>query len=143
MQSKLTTDKETVIVSLCSYGVACRFHGEIVKMGHSIYKEKKLAKLREQYYVLPLCGEIMGGLPIPRPPCNVVKDKDGELKVIGRYNNLDYTIPYFKGADEVLRLAKIYNVKRAYLLDKSPMCGKGYGILARKLEENGIRVEKI
>jgi uncharacterized protein YbbK (DUF523 family) len=142
LQSKLTSDKETVIVSLCSFGVACRYHGKTEVMGHSIYKEKKLAKMREQYNILPLCGEQLGGLPTPRPPCNVI-EKNGELKVVGRYNDIDYTIPYNRGADEILRLARIYGVKRAFLLDKSPMCGKGYGILARKLEENGIRVEKI
>jgi uncharacterized protein YbbK (DUF523 family) len=142
MQTKLPTAKETVIVSLCSFGVPCRYHGKTEVMGHSIYKEKKLAALRDRYNILPLCGEQLGGLPTPRPPCNVIEN-EGQLRVIGRFNDIDYTVPYNRGANEILRLARIYGVKRAFLLDKSPMCGKGYGILARKLEENGIRVEKI
>lgn len=142
MQTKLSNDKETVIVSLCSFGVGCRYHGKTMVMGHSIYKEKKLELLRQKYNILPLCGEQLGGLPTPRPPCNVVETENG-LKVVGRFNDVDYTIPYARGAEEALRLARIYGVRKAYLLDKSPMCGKGYGILARKFEENGIRVEKI
>ena len=142
MQTKLPTAKETVIVSLCSFGVPCRYHGKTEVRGHSIYKEKKIAALRDRYNILPLCGEQLGGLPTPRPPCNVI-EKEGQLRVVGRFNDIDYTIPYNRGANEILRLARIFGVKKAYLLDKSPMCGKGYGILARKLEENGIRVEKI
>jgi len=134
--------KETVLVSLCAFGTPCRYHGKTHKMGHRLYKQKKTEALREKYNVLPLCGEIMGGLPTPRPPCNVVETETG-LKVIGRYDGKDYTAEYQKGAQEILRLCEIYDVKKAFLLDKSPMCGKGYGILARLLEENGIRVCKV
>lgn len=93
-------DKENVVVSLCAFGVVCRYHGKSHKMGHVLYKEKKTEELRVKYNVIPLCGEIMGGLPTPRPPCNVVNET-----VIGRYDGKDYTEQYQKGANEVLRLA--------------------------------------
>jgi uncharacterized protein YbbK (DUF523 family) len=135
-------DKETVIVSLCSLGVGCRYHGKTEVMGYSIYKQKKITNLRSLYQVLPLCGEILGGLPTPRPPCNVIETADGTL-VVGRIDQVDYTAAYMKGAAEVLRLGQIFNVKKAFLLKSSPMCGKGYGILSRMLEENGIKVYEL
>ncbi len=131
-------DKENVVVSLCAFGVICRYHGRSHKMGHMLYKEKKTEELRVKYNVIPLCGEIMGGLPTPRPPCNVLNEK-----VIGRYDGKDYTEQYQKGANEVLRLAQIFNVKKAFLLKDSPMCGKDYGILAKLLEKNRIKVYNI
>jgi uncharacterized protein YbbK (DUF523 family) len=134
--------KETVIVSLCAFGAQCRYHGKSHKMGQFLYKETPTEQLRNKYIVLPLCGEIMGGLPTPREPCDVVETPEG-LRVIGRNNSKDYTVEYNKGAQEALRLAKIFKVKKAYLLKDSPMCGKGYGILARMLEENGIQVNHI
>lgn len=81
-----------------------------------------------------------GGLPTPRPDCEVITTSE-ELRVIGRKDSsIDYTDQYNKGANEALKLAKMFNVKKAYLLENCPMCGKNYGILARLLEENGIPV---
>ena len=134
--------KETVLVSLCAFGVHCRYHGKSHKMGHLLYKEKPTEKLRKKYNILPVCGEIMGGLLIPREPCDVIESPEG-LRVVGRIDSKDYTAQYNKGAEEALRLANIFNVKKAYLLKDSPMYGKGYGILARLLEENGIQVNHI
>jgi uncharacterized protein YbbK (DUF523 family) len=51
-------NKETVLVSLCTFGVQCRYHGKSHKMGHLLYKEKPTEKLRTKYNILPLCGEI-------------------------------------------------------------------------------------
>lgn len=129
------TEKENVIVSLCAFGVVCRYHGKSHKMGHMLYKKNKTDELMQKYNVIPLCGEIMGGMPTPRPPCNVC-----EGKVIGRFDGREYTAQYKNGAEEVLRLAKIFNVQKAFLLKDSPMCGKGYGILAKLLENNNIMV---
>jgi len=135
-------EKESVIVSLCAFGTVCRYHGKSHKMGHMLYKKKKTEELRQKYNVILLCGEIMGGLPTPRPPCNVM-ESSGVTSVIGRFNGVDYTEQYTKGANEILRLAQIFNVKKAFLLKDSPMCGKNYGVLANLLELNGITVSTI
>ncbi|GEM_PF-1644766 len=127
---------------LCAFGVHCRYHGKSHKMGYLLYKKKPTEGLRKKYNILPLCGEIMGRLPIPREPCGVIESPEG-LRVVGRTDSKDYTVQYNKGAEEALRLANIFNVKKAYLLKDSPICGKGYGILARLLEENGIQVNHI
>lgn len=130
--------KETVLVSLCAFGTPCRYHGKTHKMGHELYKRKKTEELRERYNILPLCGEQMGGLPTPRPGCDVVGDK-----VISRDGKHDFTDEYNRGAAQVLRLCQIFEVKKAYLLKDSPMCGQGYGVLAKLLEENDIIVHHV
>lgn len=59
-------NKETVSVSLCAFGVPCRFRGLYEKMGMTLYR-KGTEKLREKYNVLPLCGAIMGGCLLQDP----------------------------------------------------------------------------
>ena len=134
--------RETVLVSLCAFGVPCRYHGQTHKMGHELFKRKRVAVLMERYEVLPLCGEMLGGLPTPRPPCEVV-EQDGAIVVHERGGDRVYTREYFKGARQAVRLCEIYGVKKAYLLKNSPMCGPGYGILARMLEKHGIVVRPL
>lgn len=128
-------DKPYVLISLWFLGLPCRYHAQTKKVGHEIFKKKLVMKLSEKYNLLPLCGEQIGGLPTPREPCEI---KDG--RVVDR--KTDFTEEYHKGALEVLRLCRMFQIERAYLTKDSPMCGKGYGILANLLEENGIRVYK-
>ena len=66
----------------------------------------------------------------------------------------DTTIEYTKGANETLKLAKLFNVKKALLKAKSPSCGNGKiydgtfsgvlvdgdGITTKILKENDIEV---
>ncbi len=130
--------RKTVLVSLCMYGIPCRYHGQKYRMGHRIGRPKKLNTLLEKYNVLPLCGEQLGGLTTPRPPCKVagarVTTKDGTR---------DFTCEYVKGADIILEMCIIHNVEKAYLLKDSPMCDKNTGVLGRLLRENDIRVFNI
>lgn len=93
--------------------------------------------LSEKYNILPLCGEQIGGLPTSRKPCDV---KNGKVRV--RKGRKDYTAEYEKGAREVLRLCRMFQMQKAYLVKDSPMCGKGYGVLQKLLEEEGIFVYK-
>ena len=127
-----------VLISLCFLGVPCRYHAETKKMGQKLMKKQLIMELLEWYKLLPLCGELIGGLLTPREPCEVV---DG--RVIGKNTGItDYTKEYNHGAQEILRLCRMFEVEHAYLLKDSPMCGKGYGVLANLLEENGIIVHK-
>ena len=79
---------------------------------------------------------------------------DGVTKVFMN-DGTDVTENYQKGAEEVLKLAKELNIKKAILKRKSPSCGcgeiydgtftntltKGNGITASLLLENGLEVE--
>lgn len=128
---------ETVMVSLCLLGVPCRYHGKLYKMGHKIGRPALVKKIMSECQILPLCGEQLGGLPTPRPPCKVVGDK-----VTTKDGKCDYTEEYHKGANIVLELCLEHGVKRTYLLKNSPMCGAD-GILGKLLTENGIKVSTV
>jgi uncharacterized protein YbbK (DUF523 family) len=59
---------------------------------------------------------------------------------------------FLRGAEEVLKIAKIYNIKEAILKQRSPSCGSGQlvmsdktiiradGITTALLKKNGIKV---
>ena len=130
--------KPYVLVSLCLLGTPCRYHGCTHRMGHRIGHPDRIKKLRKRYSILPLCPEQLGGLPTPRPPCKVTKDG----KVIDAHA-VDRTMEYTRGAEECLRLAKLFDVKRAYLLKDSPACGKDYGVLAKLLAKNRVTIIKV
>ena len=132
---------EKLLISACLLGVSCRYDG----------KSKPLSgtqKLFEKYELIPVCAEIFGGLPTPRVPAEI----QGE-KVI-TYDGRDVTAEYLKGAEEVLRLGKLFDAKKALLKEKSPSCGSGiihngkfdggvvpgFGKTAALLIENGFEV---
>ena len=133
--------KEKILVSACLLGVDCKYNG-----GNN-YNDKVVEYLKDKE-VIPICPEIMGGLSTPRYPSERVSNK-----VINN-QNIDVTNEYTKGAEQALKLAKLFNVKKALLKAKSPSCGNGKiydgtftntlidgkGITTELLESNGIEV---
>lgn len=139
-----------LLVSACLLGVNCRYDGENNR------DEKVLEFLKNnEESVIAVCPEQLGGLPTPRKPARIQgggeKVLDGEGKVIMRGNG-DVTTKFVKGAEETLKLAKIFGVKKALLKSESPSCGKdetlknserkntGKGITAALLERNGVEI---
>ena len=134
-------EKEKILVSACLLGLNCRFDG---KNNYT----KEIDEFLKDYSVIPICPEIMGGLPTPRIGAERVADR--VITADGR----DVTEQYRKGAEEVLFLAKKYNVKKALLKLRSPSCGsdkiydgtftntvtKGDGVTAELLKKNGIDI---
>ena len=132
---------ENILVSACLLGVSCRYDGK------SKPNENVIA-LKDRYNLIPVCPEIMGGLPTPRTASEI----QGCQVVMGDGTNV--TKEYRKGAEEVLRLCRLFGCKRAVLKEKSPSCGcgkvydgtfsgkliDGNGITAKLLMENGIEV---
>ena len=130
-----------ILVSACLLGLACRYDGKSKP-------DENVIKLMDKYTLIPFCPEVMGGLSTPRPPSEIVGGK--VLNQIGD----EVTEQYTKGAEEALKLAKMYNCKYAILKEKSPSCGNGIihngkfdggyadgdGITAKLLKENGIIV---
>ena len=132
---------ENILVSACLLGVSCRYDGK------SKPNENVIA-LKDRYNIIPVCPEIMGGLPTPRTASEI----QGSQVVMGDGKNV--TKEYRKGAEEVLKLCRLFGCKRAVLKEKSPSCGcgkvydgtfsgkliDGNGITAKLLIENGIEV---
>ena len=130
-----------MIVSACLAGFPCRYDG----------KAKPCAEVMELVRsgkAIPLCPEQLGGLPTPRPPCEIragrVMDRDGA----------DRTEAFRRGAQAVLAAVQAYGATEALLQNRSPSCGLGWiydgtfsrklvqgsGITAQMLAENGIQV---
>ncbi len=139
---------EKKIISACLYGQICRFDG----------KNKKLPNLsdyKKGCCLIPVCPEILGGLPVPRPRARINsgtgKDVlDGKARIVDE-NGKDVTDYYIDGAKKTLQIAIDNNVKKALFKSKSPSCGfgrvhnaeglvEGNGVTAELLIRNGIKV---
>ena len=130
-----------VIVSACLAGFPCRYDGKAKPC-------EAVMALVWAGEAIPICPEQLGGLPTPRPPC--------ELKNGRAVDNTgaDRTAEYCRGAQAALAVARTYGATRALLQKRSPSCGVGWiydgtfsktlvqgdGITARVLAENGIQV---
>lgn len=130
-----------ILVSACLLGAACRYDGEAKE-------NEKAVKLLETERLIPVCPEQLGGMATPRLPA----ERQGD-RVINKTGE-DVTEHYQKGAEETLKLAKLYQCSCAILKERSPSCGCGQiydgtfsrtltdgdGVTARLLKEHGIVV---
>ncbi len=130
-----------ILVSACLLGVCCRYDGK------SVPNERVIA-LKDNFTLIPVCPEIFGGLPTPRPPA----ERTGNLVMTLEGN--DVTDRYLRGAREVLRLAGVFECRIAVLKERSPACGcgkvydgtfsktltDGDGVTAQFLKTRGIDV---
>ena len=130
-----------ILISACLLGCRCRYDG-----GSKLHPAA--AALAERHELVPVCPEQLGGLPTPRPPAERVGDR--VLTAAG----CDVTEQYRRGAEETLRLCRIYGCEVAVLKERSPSCGSGTvyngtfsgvltdgdGVTAELLKANGIQV---
>ena len=133
-----------IIVSACLAGYRCRYDGKTVP-------DEEIVALVKSGGAIPVCPEVMGGLPCPRVPAE--RTKDG-LRVVNREGG-DVTEAFTSGAEEALRMAKLFGCEKAILKAKSPSCGCGQiydgtfsgtliygdGVTAELFKENGIAVQ--
>jgi uncharacterized protein YbbK (DUF523 family) len=136
----------SVLVSACLLGVHCRYDG-----GHC-HHHGALDVLASDILV-PVCPEQLGGLPTPRPPADIAHGEDvldGASRVLTARGE-DVTEQYLRGAREVLRLARIFQVTKALMKQRSPSCGcgqisrqgrivSGDGVTAALLKRKGIQI---
>jgi uncharacterized protein YbbK (DUF523 family) len=132
-----------IIVSACLAGYRCRYDGKTVP-------NEAVVALVKRGEAIPVCPEMLGGLPCPRIPSERTADGTQVLARDGR----DVTEAFQRGADETLRLARLYGCSHAILKARSPSCGygeiydgsfsgtlrTGNGVTADLLLENGITV---
>ena len=104
--------KPAILMSACLMGVNCRYDG-----GGKMVPQ--LAELMQLAHIVPVCPEILGGLPTPRTPSERVGDK------VMMKDGTDVTAAFRRGADEALRLAGLYGARIAVLKERSPSCGSG------------------
>jgi len=125
-----TEDKPAVLVSRCWRGDPCRYHGRPKP------RPALLERLERRYRLIFVCPEVLGGLPVPRPPAPLKRIDNGRLTdITGR----DVTTEYKRGAEAVLAIAREHHCQRAYLVNGSPACDK-HGFAGELLARHGIRV---
>lgn len=136
--------RKPLLISACLLGTACRYDGKTKPLSDAV-----ISALAERYLLIPVCGEVLGGLSTPRIPAEV--QPDGTVK---RRDGGDVTDAYRRGADEVLKYARLTGAKTALLKARSPSCGcgmlydgsftntlrAGNGITAQALLDAGIAV---
>ena len=129
------------LCSACLLGINCNYKGK------SKYNEK-VAELAKKEVLIPVCPEQLGGLPTPRDPVEIKGNKAITIK------GEDFTQDFIRGAEETLKIAKLFNCKEAILKHDSPSCGcgkihdgtfsdkliSGDGITTKILKLNGIKV---
>ena len=134
---------KTLLISRCLLGDACRYDGKSKPL-----PAETLQALRARYELIPVCPEVLGGLPTPRTP----SERQGSRVVMK--TGADVTAEYRRGAETALRLAQEHQVCAAVLKERSPSCGKGEiydgtftgtlkegnGVTAEVLLENGFAV---
>ena len=114
------------LVSACLLGMNTRFDG-----GNN--KNEKVLELAKKEVLIPVCPEQLGGLPTPREFAKKVGDR------VITESGKDVTKEFERGAQEVLKIAKMLGIKEAILKARSPSCGSD-GVLASLLKRNGIKV---
>ena len=128
------------LVSACLLGLCTRYDGK------SKASEDCLRSL-SRYHVIPICPEQLGGMPTPRPPASIFGG-DGHDVLAGRARVLDpqgrdCSAAFLWGANMVLAIARMQNVRLALLKAGSPSCGYSpvRGVTAALLERAGIQIE--
>ena len=130
-----------IMVSACLLGDNLKYNG-----GNN--RHEKVLEYIKGHEVVPVCPEMLGGLPVPRAPGEIqdgiVRNEDG--------TSVDYE--YRTGAAKALEIAESERIDMAILQSRSPSCGvnqiydgsftgrkiKGMGVFARLLSEKGYKV---
>lgn len=130
-----------IAVSACLLGENCKYNG-----GNNY--SKKLVEFLKGKEVISFCPEVLGGLPTPRKPAEIV---DGEVK-LENGKSVDYE--FKKGAQIALDKVIGNQADLVILQSRSPSCGvnniydgsfsgklvDGKGVFAKLLVENDIDV---
>ena len=101
-----------IMVSACLLGENCKYNG-----GNNLNPE--LLRLLSGHTVIPVCPEVLGGLPVPRIPSEIV---DGT--VINR-EGVSVDAAFRRGAGKALEIAAAEQPDLVILQPRSPSCGAG------------------
>lgn len=144
---------ERILVSACLLGRPVRYDGTGRRSDDPLFE-----RWREEGRLVPICPEVLGGLPVPRPVAEISGGSggdvlDGRARVLTR-DGADVTPHFVAGARQALEQARAYDVRLAILKESSPSCGSlqvfdgtfagrkvhGEGVTTALLERHGIAV---
>jgi len=144
MSHKINKKKYKILISSCLLGHRVRYDAKQKKI-----QDPLIESWMEQGLLLPACPEVLGGLPTPRPAAEIhsngrIQTEQGE----------DVTQAFISGAEKILALVHLHQIKIVILTERSPSCGSsiiydgsfsrktitGEGTTTKLLRENGILV---
>ena len=128
-----------ILVSACLLGENCKYNG-----GNN--RNERVLRYVQGHEVIPVCPEVLGGLPCPRKPVEWVGER-----VLTRDGD-DCTENFRIGVQRALEVISDQQVDLAILQSRSPTCGvkqiydgtfsgvriDGKGALAKALAARGI-----
>ncbi|MDR0875644.1 MAG: DUF523 domain-containing protein [Clostridiales Family XIII bacterium] len=126
-----------ILVSECLFGGrTVRYDAVDVPCEHP-----QFLKWKEEGRLVPVCPEVFGGLPTPRPDS---QRREGRVYT---GSGIDVTAEYRKGAEEALRLAGEHEVVCAIMKEYSPSCGSKMiydgSFAGKKIPGNGLAAEML
>lgn len=143
--------KPVWLVSACLLGERCRYDGK------DAY-DPAVEALKEKADVVAVCPETLGGLCVPRTPCEIVGGTGadvwkGTAKVLDR-EGFDRTQAFLAGAEKAVAICERLGAENALVKSYSPACGcgtiydgsftsgkrEGNGVFTQRLLDKGVRV---
>ncbi|WGE46612.1 DUF523 domain-containing protein [Actinobacillus equuli] len=132
-----------VLISACLLGDNVKYSG-----GNNLSNELIALLKKYDIQLVPVCPEMLGGLPTPRPPAEKL---NGDIVTVTGESVL---AEFQFGAERVLNKAQTEKIEVAILKEKSPSCGSHYiydgsfsgklisgeGVTASLLKQNGIAI---
>jgi uncharacterized protein YbbK (DUF523 family) len=115
---------ERILVSSCLTGRPVRYDGAARPVSGGLFE-----RWRAEGRLVPFCPEVSGGLPVPRPPAEIVGGDgsavlDGTARVVTDAG-ADVTAEFLRGARLALDTARRAGARIALLKEGSPSCGSG------------------
>ena len=99
-----------IMVSACLLGENCKYNG-----GNN--REPEILRMLSGHTVIPVCPEVLGGLPVPRVPAEIVNGT-----VMNR-EGISVDAAFRAGAEKALDIAKREQPDLIILQSRSPSCG--------------------
>ena len=133
-----------IMVSACLLGEKCKYNG-----GDN--RSPELLRLLSGHMVIPVCPEVLGGLPVPRVPAEIVNGT-----VMNR-EGVSVDEAFRRGAGKALEIAGKEKPDLIILQPRSPSCGvkeiydgtfsgrriPGRGVFAALALQAGFRVKDL
>lgn len=145
---------DKILISSCLLGEPVRYDGNGKPLADS-----RLKLWQQQRRLVPICPEMAGGLPCPRPPAEIEQGRGDRViqksQQVRLQDNTDVSQAFLSGAQKALALCRQQQIRFALLKARSPSCGirggydgsfsgtlvdDGIGVTAALLEQHGIRV---
>lgn len=151
--SEKAKPRSKLLISACLVGRAVRYDGGHQRLDHPLIRTWEQAGR-----LVVCCPEVLGGLPIPRPPAEIGGGDGSDVlrgtAAVRTASGEDVMAAFVRGAEAALELAESHAVVAAILCQRSPSCGSrqiyngrfegalipGMGVTTALLNDHGIAV---